>query len=78
MNSNLPNLKERKEVTSPLSSRITIHDDGSGDRTASAFMFLQSNTQIEGSSAESADVFLQSLLSNRVDLHVASDLGGLG
>ncbi len=61
-----------------LSSRITIHDYGDGRRTASAFMFLQSDTQIEGSSTESADVLLQLLLSYRVDPHVASDLGGLG
>ncbi len=77
VNSNLPNLKQRKEVTSLLSSRIPIHDDGGG-RTASAFMFLQSDTQIEGSSTESADVLLQLLLSNRVDPHVASDLRRLG
>ncbi len=58
---------------------MTIHDDdGRGGRTASAFMFLQSDTQIEGSSTESADVLLQLLLSNLVDLHVTSDLGGLG
>ncbi len=75
-NSYLPTLKERSEATSPRSSRITIHDDGGG-RTASAFMFLQSDTQIEGSSTESANVLLQLLLSNRVDPHVASDLGGL-
>ncbi len=59
------------------SSRVTIHDDGGG-RTASAFMFLQRDTQIEGSSTESADVLLQLLLSNRVDPHVSGDLGGLG
>ncbi len=59
-----------------LFSRVTIHDDGSGGHTASAFMFLQGDTQIEGSSTESADVLLQLLLSNRVDPHVASDLGG--
>ncbi len=59
-------------------SHITIHDDDGGGYTASAFMFLQSDTQIEGSSTESADVLLQLLLSYRVDLHVASDLGGLG
>ncbi len=70
--------RERAEAASPLSSRVTIHDDGGGGRTASAFMFLQSDTQKEGSPTESADVFLQLLLSNRVDPHVASNLGGLG
>ncbi len=65
-------------AASLMSSRVTIHDNGGGGRTASAFMFLQSDTQIEGSSTESADVLLQVLLSNRVDPHVASDLGGLG
>ncbi len=61
-------------MVSLLSSRITFHYDGGDGRTASAFMFLQSDTQIEGSSTESADVLLQLLLSNRVDPHVASDL----
>ncbi len=65
-------------MISLLSSRITIHDDGGDGRTASAFMFLHSDTQMEGSSTESADVLLQLLLSNRVDPHVSGDLGGLG
>ncbi len=69
--------REEREATSHISSSVTIHD-GSGSRIASAFVFLQSDTQIEGSSTESADVLLQLLLSNRVDPHVASDLGGLG